>query len=446
MRKSLWVVGLSVSWCAWSATGAAAQDVQVPIDEDGKVQVITADLERKLKLFPDYPAFREARLFQLPDSSFVLEITQEPGGRLIRVRVPMDQTAVQDLRRRISAGLRETSPEAILDQSGRTKLLVWTTVLSLGFYGPAAPVVLDVNDPQGAVGLYMVAAGAGFILPFLATRHVPVTEAGAVLGTYGATRGILHGILATQMFDHDPTGRAVMGAGLVGGLVEGIVGFSVANGGRMTGGTAELVGIGADAGLGIGLGAAHVAGLFDEDPLFCCRTYTAAVSSGLLSMAAGAGVGYALSRTEPYTRGDAFLLRNAGILGAHIGLAVADAANPDGTRDKLYSALAVTGGTLGLIAGQRLVHGRDFTTAQGTFGTLGQIAGGLVGLGLGYLVSPRDGDQSTMLLAGSALGAGAGYALMYAGFARQAKVSVLPEGLDVLVDPLASALRLSYRF
>jgi hypothetical protein len=451
MRKSLWVVGLSVAWCAWSATGAAAQDVQVPIDEDGKVQVITADLERKLKLFPDYPAFREARLFQLPDSSFVLEITQEPGGRLTRVRVALEPAGAQELRHRVSLGLREAAPEAVLDQSGRTKLLVWSTVLALGFYGPAAPIVLNVDDSQGAVGLYMVAAGAGFIVPFLATKHIPVTEAGAVLGTYGGTRGILHGALAAYLFNNDPTDQALFGGGVVGGLTEGIAGFALANAGHMSAGTAELIGIGSDAGLGYGFAASHLAGFLDSsfDPatgVFHKEKRAATIAVALLSTAGGAGAGYALSRTEPFTRGDAFFFRNAGVLGAHLGVTVADALNPNGDKDKLYSGLAVAGGTLGLIAGARLVHGRDFTTAQGTFGTLGQIAGGLVGLGTAYLVSSRSGDQSTVLLAGSAIGAGLGYGLMYGGFARQAKVSVLPEGLDVLVDPLAPALRLSYRF
>lgn len=454
MLKSWFATGLLVAGYVLAAPDAAAQEVQVPLDEDGKVQVITADLERKLKLFGDYPAFREARLFQLPDSSFVLEITQEPGGRLTRVRVAMDPAAAQEFRHRVSAGLVEAAPEAVLDQSGRSKLLVWTTVLSLGFYGPAAPIVLDVDDPQGAVGLYMLSAGAGFIVPFLATRHTPVTEAGAVLGTYGATRGILHGTLAAYFFRRDPSDRGFVAGALVGGLTEGIAGFTVANDGHMTAGTAELVGVGSDVGLGLGLGAAHLAGFFDEDPFYFERSYTAATTTALVSMAGGVGLGYALSRTEPYTRGDAFLLRNAGILGAHIGLAAADAANPSETQDKLYTGLAIAGGALGLIAGQRLVHGRNFTTAQGTFGTLGQIAGGLVGLGLGYLVSSENGDNSTVLLAGSAAGAGVGYALMYRSFARQAKVARGPTNLDVVVDPLAlarrdgtlPAVRLSYRF
>jgi hypothetical protein len=227
----------------------------------------------------------------------------------------------------------------------------------------------------------------------------------------------------------------------------------------LSSGSAELVGVGSDVGLGTGFAASHLSGFLDSsyDPatgIYHEEKRAATIAVALSSAAGGAALGYALSRTEPFTRGDAFLFRNAGILGAHVGLAVADALNPMGDRDKLYSGLALTGGALGLIAGQRLVHGRDFTTAQGTFGTLGQVAGGLVGLGLGYLVSSETGDNSTVLLAGSAIGAGAGYALMYSSFAKQAKVGPLPEGLDLAFDPLAltrrggalPAIRLSYRF
>jgi hypothetical protein len=457
--KTSAVAALLIGWSMVGAPEGAAQEVQVPLDRDGKVQVITADLERKLRLFTDYQAFREARLFQLADSSFVLEITHEPAGRFTRVRVPLTPAAAQEFRRRVSDGLTTVAPEAVLDQSGRTKLLVWSTLLSLGFYGPAAPIVLDVDDPQGAVGLYMLSAGAGFFVPFVATRHIPVTEAAAVLSTYGATRGIIHGTLGAYLFRNDPSDRAFFAGGVVGGLTEGIIGFAVANAGRLSSGSAELTGVGSDVGLGTGFAVSHLAGFLDSsyDPatgIFHEERRAATVAIALSSAAGGAALGYALSRTEPYTRGDAFLFRNAGILGAHVGLAVADALNPNGDRDKLYSGLALTGGALGLIAGQRLVRGRDFTTAQGTFGTLGQVAGGLVGLGLGYLVSSENGDNSTILLAGSALGAGVGYAVMYSSFAKQAKVGLLPEGLDLSFDPLAlarrdgasPAIRANYRF
>jgi hypothetical protein len=435
------VLGLLAGLCAVAARGGTAQEVQVPIDEDGKVQVITADLERKLQLFSDYERFREARLFQLPDSSFVLEITHEPGGRLTRVRVPLMAEAAQDFRRRVSAGLRDVAPEAVLDQSGRTKLLVWTTALALLYYGPAAPIILEVDDPQGAVGLYMISASAGFFIPFLATKRIAATEAGAVLGTYGATRGIIHGSLAAYLFDPNPSERGFFGGGFLAGITEGIAGFAVANSGRMTPGTAELVGVGSDFGLGYGLGFAHLAGFFDTDyaPSTGFRDENEAGFAGLalLGTAGGAAAGYALSRTQPFTRGDAFVVRNAGFLGAHVGLALATMVDPDERHGKLYSGLAMLGATAGLGLGARLAHGRDFTTAQGTFVTLGHLAGGLVGLGLGVVAS-GDGDDGSLLVTTSAMGAALGYGLIYGSFASEAKVAAAGN-LDLYVNPLALA-------
>lgn len=458
------VLSLLAGLGAAAPRGAAAQDVQVPIDDAGKLLVITADLERKLGLFAEYAQFREARLFRTSDTSFVLEVTHEPAGQLTRVRIPLSLAAAQALRDRVSAKVRETAPEATLDQSGRTKLLVWSTMLSLLYYGPAVPVTLGVDDSQGAVGAYMLSAGTGFFLPFLATKRIPVTEAGAVLGTYGATRGIFHGALATLLFDSDPSDRALTGASLLGGVAEGIAGFAAANAGRMTAGTAELVGVGGDFGLGYGLGLSHLAGFFgSSDPFYVDDESEAAIAAvSLLGAVAGAAAGHVLSRTEPYTRGDVFFLRNAGFLGAHAGLALADAFNADGDQDKLYTALAMAGATGGLTAGRQLVRGRRFTTAQGTLGTLGLLAGSFTGLGLVYLVSSEDADNSVVLWSASAVGGALGYGLLYSSFARQAGHARGPGSIDVQVEPagLAAAVtgrrsqpqrplpvvRVSYRF
>jgi len=437
-------LGLVAGLCVVTPRGGVAQEVQVPIDEGSKVQIITADLEAKLQLFSTYERFREARLFQLADSSFVLEITHEPAGRLTRVRVPLTNAAAQDFRRQVSAALQGAAPEAMLDQSGRTKLLVWTTALSLFYYGPAAPIILEVDDPQGAVGLYMLSAGAGFFVPFLATRRIAATEAAAVLGTYGATRGIIHGTLATYLFDEEPGAPGFFGAGFLVGVAEGIAGFATANAGRMTAGTAELVGVGSDIGLGYGLGFSHLAGFFDTDFAPATGTYHDENEAGfaalsLLGTAAGAAAGYAVSRREPYTRGDAFVFRNAGFLGAHVGLTLADLFHTDGDGDKLYTTLAMTGAAAGLVMGARLAHGRDFTTGQGTLLTLGHLAGGLVGLGLGYVVASNQSDNSELLLTSSAIGAGAGYALMYGSFAREASAGAGTGNLELHVNPLALA-------
>ena len=51
------------------AGAAYAQEVQVPFDSSGSIQVVNQDLEKHLDLFPMYPHFLEARLYHEPDSS-----------------------------------------------------------------------------------------------------------------------------------------------------------------------------------------------------------------------------------------------------------------------------------------------------------------------------------------------------------------------------------------
>src|SRR5713226_9595576 len=59
-----------------------AQEMQALVEEAGRIQVITAELASRLELFAGVSAFREARLFVLPDSTFVLELTSSPRGSL----------------------------------------------------------------------------------------------------------------------------------------------------------------------------------------------------------------------------------------------------------------------------------------------------------------------------------------------------------------------------
>ena len=68
----------------FSPVAGKAQEVQVAFDSAKTIQVINQDLEKKLDLFPTYPYFEEARLFQEPDSSYSVEITSDSSGRTLR--------------------------------------------------------------------------------------------------------------------------------------------------------------------------------------------------------------------------------------------------------------------------------------------------------------------------------------------------------------------------
>jgi hypothetical protein len=413
MKKIIFVIfNIFLSLCFFELSNA--QEIQIPIDEEGKLEYINSELEKNLGLFKEYPNFIAARLFQIADTSFVLEIFYRPEETLLKKRIPFSVKEISDFKQHVMARIEQIVPESVLDQEGRTKLIVGITTLSLGYYGWAIPVAFEVDDSKLAVALYMLTGGAGFFFPFSITKDIAVTDAAATLSIYGGYRGIVHGIALANVFSKDPSSKAVILSGMVASIVEGICGFHIANSSNMSAGTAEVIGTGGDFGIGYGLGIAHLADLEDQ----------AVWGSILLSSGAGLFVGNSLAKSQPYTRGDAYVLSTAGLLGAYIPLAIVDIAEGE---DKAYSTASMVGATIGLWAGHSLVKGKDFTTGQGRLVGLGTMVGGLVGSGLAYLMS-SDNDNSVLFLTSSAIGASGGFWIMYNSFAEKAQAT--KEGLS----------------
>jgi hypothetical protein len=389
------------------------QEVQIPIDEEGNIEYIDSNLEQDLGLFTQYSNFREARLFQISDTSFVLEIYYQSEGKLTKVRSLLSPEEARDFQRKVTERIGQRKPQAILDQGGRTKLLAGTMALSLGYYGWAVPAALEVDDAKSAVGLYMLTSGAGFYIPLVMTRNAPVTDAAATLCLYGGTRGIVHGVSLAGLVSKDPSGRAVIASGMLVSIAEALAAFHIANRSNMTAGTSEAIGVGGDFGLGLGLGAAHLADYFDDDK------EEAIAGSALLGSGVGLLAGKLLADHQPYTRGDAHVLCATGLLGGYIPLAVIDISGTE--NEKAYTAASMLGAVAGIGLGHKLVKGRDFTTGQGILIKLGEVAGGLIGLGVAYLVSSEDEDNSVLYLTSSSIGAAGGFWLMYRPYAERAR-------------------------
>jgi len=415
--------------------GMWAQESEVPVDREGRVVYVTRDLENKLNLFPDIRGFLEARLFETPSGQFVLEISQRVDGRLVRQRRMLTAQQVEEFRAQVSSAFQTRAPSGLLDQDGRGNLIRGSLLLSLGYYGWAVPVALDIDDSQTAVALYMLTSSGAFFAPLFLTRSITMTKGMADLALYGATRGIGHGVLVSEIFNQQSE-RARLGYGVVGGLAEAIAGGLVARRGGMSQGTANLTGMGGDFGAGIGLGLAYVSGLMDATP---SGRRSIGWAGGLVGAGAGLAGGYVLAGHETYTIGDVSVFRAAGLLGGYVGLTVAVVART-GEVDPGKRAVAATmaGALAGLVTGQRLVHGRDFSGGQGMLTSLGALGGGLLGLGIGYLIDDQD-EKS--LMAASAIGAAAGFAALYASSAGEARREVDLGALDVRVDPFALVLR-----
>jgi len=431
--KSTIIHCLIVFFLVAFAEVVGAQDVQVPIDDEGKLQYIDWRLEQRLGLFPEYTNFQEARLFQTSDEAFILEIYYQPRDRLLRIRRPLSAEQTEEFRHKVTERIRQQAPQVVLDQTGRARLLTGTMALSLGYYGWAVPVALNLDSPKLGVALYMLSSGAGFFIPFSATAGFPVTDGAAALSTYLATRGIAHGILSYHLvLGEETTARGAIAFGMVGSIVEGVLGFRAATRTNMSAGTAEVIGVGGDFGIGWGLGTAHLAGFFQED------SRRPAMGSILAGSGVGLLAGRILASREHYTRGDADVLRAAGILGAYAPLAIIDIIGTE--NEKSYTTASMIGSVLGLAMGHDLVGGKDFSDGDGILITLSEVAGGLAGLGFAYLFS-SDGDNSELFLTLSSLGAGGGFWLSYRSLAQGARtlergsswnINVAPEGLVAL--------------
>jgi hypothetical protein len=430
MKKSI-ILGMLLLFSSL----AGAQEVQVPFDLEGKVTFLNRELEQKLALFPEYETFQMARIFQLPDSSYVLEIYYQPQQTLLKNRLPLSTQALENLRATVAEKFCAQPGPALLDQEGRTKFLVGTMTLSLGYYGWAVPMALDVDDGKLALALYMLTSGNGFYLPYSWTAKNQVTDAAATLSLYCASRGILHGWMLTNLLVDNPSVQGVVFTGIIASIAEGTAGFRWADLTQMSAGTAETIGTCGDFGIGLGFGMAHLAGFFDVE------NGRGIAGSILLGSGLGLWSGKMLAQRQNYTRGDASVLSAAGLLGAYLPLTFVDVFKPD--NGKAYTTAMILGGIAGLGIGNALVRGRDFSTSQGNYIRLSEYAGGLLGLGLAYLVSSDENDNSTLYLASGAVGATAGFWLMYRANARTALISpkgismnlqIVPQGLIGLVS------------
>jgi hypothetical protein len=413
----------------------SAQEVQVPVDKEGKIEYIDAELEQKLGLFTQYSHFLEARLYQVSDSTFVLEISQQPDRKIVKNRINYNSRQVEEFRASVSERIKIKSPQTVLDQDGRTKLIVSSTTTSLGFYSWAVPSILDVNDDKSYVGLYMLVSGAGFYIPFTVTSDIPVTDAAATMFIYGQTRGIAHGIFLNRLFSGDNVSdKSSYTFGMLGSIGESIGLYSLANSRNMNAGNAEAIGICGDFGIGFGLGVGVLGDMYYDG-----GRQRSLMASLLLSSLGGMYAGNLLSGDGSYTRGDAYVMRTAGLLGAYTSTTLLYMIDVE--EGKSYAAAAMIAGAAGIYGGDLLVRDKNFSTGQGTLMSLSSLTGGLVGLGIAFLISSDD-SNGKLYLALSNLGAIGGFYYLYNMYAPEAQTAtsttgwnfhVYPEGLTTLV-------------
>ncbi len=361
---------------------AFAQEVQVPFDRSGNVMVINQDLEKKLDLFPSYPHFLEAHLYREADSSYILEVTSFENSQVVKDRLPKSALAVKSIREDVEARLGSRPPSLRLDQSSRTKVLVWETLLAFFGYAPAIQSAFNSDNAGLGSGLELVIGGLGYLIPSILTANAPMTDGEGSLALGSAFLGAAHGVLLDVLLTNGNPGREVGPFATAVSVGETGIGYLIASKNNMTEGTADMIRYGGLFGMMDGIGLAFAVNNSASGALWS--------GMGLAGSAAGYAVGTALANAQEYSRGNASVILTAGIYGALIPPLIYASAISYNTNTNPASGLlltAVAGNIGGVILGNSLMQGKHFSDGEGTAVILGTTAGFAIGLGMSEILT-----------------------------------------------------------
>jgi len=395
-----------------AGAGEVRTEEQVILDPEGKTVEITPALRARLGLFPEVEDFQGARLFRGEDQTYVLELTYQRQGQRWRQRQSLSPAAVDSLRLDLRRRLALPPVGLQFDQSGRGEFILDQILLSLFAYGPAINVMLDLDGLRPALASHMLTTTTSFYLPYRLTQRRSVTPAHRQLAQFGGTRGIIYGLLLADLAAEKGRTSRSDGATVLGSAALGsFLGFKGVDWRRSTHGQAELWAVMGDFGLLGGLGTSYATGLYE-------RGGARRLGDGLALLSSGAGLyaGDWLAQHRDYTRGDAYVLRAGGILGALMALPLVDATRVDSKRAHVGGAVA--GAVAGIGLSDHLLQKQDFTFGQGLIISGGELAGALLGLGLTYLADTGGHFDDLAYFGSAAAGGLGGFALTFRVFSE----------------------------
>jgi hypothetical protein len=412
------------------------------MDKDGKISYIDSVLNNKIGVFDTYPGFIEARLFQLNDTAFSMEIYYMIDEKYNRHRINMNIAQVDSFRLNVSQKLINKVSNAI-DQNGRAELLWGLTMAGMACYGLAAVYITD-TEGTSASGLYMLTSAASFLIPYALTKNTPVSDGAARLSVWGAYSGTMHGLLLYNLLGLEKTvtdgyppyqysyttsnQQALWGLIALTSIAEAYTGYSIAQNNNFSDGKSDVLINTSIACTGALPGLLYLAGMKDSKAFY---------GTTILGSLSGYILGNYISNTQNYSRGDAMCLTNSWILGAAVPASLLIAAKS--VEPKLYIGTAILGAGIGMAIGNQLVTGKDFTTSQGVYMTLGSLGGAFVAGGISLLLMSNKGDNWEVIPTIISLGAVGGFALTYSAFSDDPKIQdkKLTSELKFDFNPLA---------
>ncbi|MGB0864640.1 MAG: hypothetical protein ACPGXZ_17095 [Saprospiraceae bacterium] len=400
--------------CLFSLTTIIAQSS--PISFCGKVQIIDQKLEKKLHLFPEYTKFIQASLFQEKDS-YTLEILHEFNNQIKVEQKKLTQADLDVICNKINnvipkSKLKKNNNK--FDKSGRKELLITSTVLGVGAYGWMVPASFDDMSLRSGLAAYMLIGAGSFFVPFALTSNKPVTRGMARGYGWGSFLGMTHGTMMRQLTrDLNSSFDINLIPTVLGGLVEGSAMYYLASKNDWDRGTVGMIGTGGLWGAGMGGSIGLISSpLSGNNTANLSKNIT--LGSSLLFSGLGMYGGYLWSQADgSVTNGDVIVINAAGFLGFRLGAALATTSDLfSGTEIRVKGGVGITALSAAAAIGYGLYHtsNYDYTTGEGVYISLGEVAGGLLGLGVTYLVTDELSDDSSAW--SSTIGATAGFVLV----------------------------------
>ena len=413
MRRFLAAFLSAAAIAAAASRPLAAQAVETPepFDSAGRVVTITPGMAAQLQLGP--PAwriagdYREARLYRLSDSAFVVTVERRNG---VIERYAVTAQERQYLRERANAvppSVREQlvqdvgeAARSVTDRATRNAFIRNQAILGLAVYAPSfAYAVSDENAAQ--VASYLLVAGGTYFGAATLTREMTINESMNRMATDLALRTAAGGLGLSYALGAPDDGRAA--SIFVGGLAGTAAGLYF--GRNVTPAQIDAAGFASTA-AALTAGAAHAlfvdADNVDDD--FPRELAATLVVAG--------GVGYPLGLVYPrrvsynVTAGDINTLWATGALG--IMAAGTTVANGDAEGRPVIAA-TLAGFLGGVYLGDRLLVKRfDHTRSEANMVLLGAGAGALMGAGIYVLVDGEPRENNALALALATVGGVAG--------------------------------------
>lgn len=248
-------------------------------------------------------------------------------------------------------------PGSLLDQRGRTDLLVFSGMYGL-WLGTAIPVALEADDAQAYAAGLLVAPAACVLIAANVTRDRPIPKGQATIIALGGHLGTWQGLGWSGLGDAD--GEKVVATGVATGLAGILLAVPISNAVGFTEGHAEITNAGMYWGGWFGLVESILTGR-DED----------SEESPLADMLIGSDLGVVTAaiaaRGARLSEGRMRLINLCGVLGTAFGggLALLTEADDDQAVIGLLGAGSVGGLVLGIHATRAYDRGKELAAAGG---------------------------------------------------------------------------------